>query len=42
MFTVDNPQLTRLLEMAGIPVQIQSSNVPTETGAPQMIAIGEF
>ena len=42
MFTVDNPQLTRLLEMAGIPIQIQSSNVPTQTGAPQMIGIGEF
>jgi hypothetical protein len=42
MFTVENPQLTRLLEMAGIPVQIQSSNVPSESGAPEMIGIGEF
>lgn len=42
VFNVVNPQLPRLLEMAGIPIKTQSTNVPTKSGAPEIIGIGEF
>lgn len=42
VFNITNPQLPRLLEMSGIPIKTQPTNVPSEDGMPQMIGIGEF
>ena len=42
MFNITNPELPRLLKMAGIPIQMQSSGIPSDSGAPEMIGVGEF
>ena len=42
MFNIVNPELPRLFKMAGIPIQIKPTNVPTQPGAPEMIGVGEF
>ena len=42
MFNITNPELPRLMKMAGIPIQVKPTNVPSKSGAPEMIGIGEF
>lgn len=42
IFNITNSELPRLLKMAGIPIQINPTNVPSDSGAPEMIGIGEF
>ena len=42
MFNITNPELPRLLKMAGIPIRMQSSGIPSDSGAPEMIGVGEF
>ena len=41
-FEIDNPKIIKAIQMAGVPVSVNSTNIPTKTGQPVMSGVMEF